>query len=78
MFNAATNLRQTNYTETVCNCLPACTSVQYDAQLSQTLFDWKERFKWLDFMPYKNKYALVLGIIVINPNDFFLVPDYLT
>uniref|UniRef100_A0A182QS19 Pickpocket n=1 Tax=Anopheles farauti TaxID=69004 RepID=A0A182QS19_9DIPT len=27
-----------------CNCLPACTSVQYDAEISQADFDWKSLF----------------------------------
>lgn len=67
MYKAAMNLGQTNYTETVCNCLPACTSIQYDALLSQTPFDWKKKFEWLGFMPYQNKYVMVLLIIIKNP-----------
>lgn len=27
-----------------CNCLPACTSITYDAEISQAEFDWKEMF----------------------------------
>lgn len=25
-----------------CNCLPACTSITYDAEISQAPFDWNE------------------------------------
>lgn len=32
-----------------CNCLPACTSVTYDAEISQASFDWKSLF-----IAYKN------------------------
>lgn len=34
---------------TKCNCLPACTSIQYDAEMSQATFNWKDLFK-----AYKN------------------------
>lgn len=27
-----------------CDCLPACTSVQYDAEISQADFNWKDLF----------------------------------
>lgn len=27
-----------------CNCLPACTSITYDAEISQARFDWKQLF----------------------------------
>lgn len=33
--------------ESECNCLPACTSIRYDAEISQAPFDWnrlKEAF----------------------------------
>lgn len=29
---------------TKCDCLPACTSIQYDAEISQATFDWKSLF----------------------------------
>lgn len=29
---------------TECDCLPACTSIQYDAELSQADFDWARLF----------------------------------
>lgn len=32
-----------------CDCLPACTSVQYDAEISQADFNWKNLF-----MAYKS------------------------
>lgn len=35
--------------ETNCNCLPACTSISYEAELSQADFNWQELFK-----AYKN------------------------
>lgn len=35
--------------ETTCNCLPACTSIVYDAEISQADFDWKNLF-----IAYKN------------------------
>lgn len=28
-----------------CNCLPACTSITYDAEISQAKFDWIGLFK---------------------------------
>ncbi|XP_062558313.1 pickpocket protein 28-like [Armigeres subalbatus] len=34
--------QQTNF-RAECNCLPACTSIQYDAEITQTDFDW---LKW--------------------------------
>ena len=30
--------------KTQCNCLPACTSIQYDAEMSQADFDWISLF----------------------------------
>lgn len=27
-----------------CNCLPSCTSIAYDAEISQAKFDWKALF----------------------------------
>lgn len=32
-----------------CNCLPACTSITYDAEISQAKFDWVSLFN-----AYKN------------------------
>lgn len=32
-----------------CNCLPSCTSITYDAEISQARFDWVSLFK-----AYKN------------------------
>lgn len=32
-----------------CNCLPACTSITYDAEISQAKFDWRSLFN-----AYKN------------------------
>lgn len=34
---------------THCNCLPSCTSINYDAEISQADFDWKKVF-----MAYNN------------------------
>lgn len=37
-----------NYTQKntgKCNCLPACTSLNYNAETSQADFNWKELFK---------------------------------
>ena len=28
-----------------CDCLPSCTSIQYDAEISQADYDWKEVFQ---------------------------------
>lgn len=33
--------------ETGCNCLPACTSIAYDAEISQAKFDWVSLFNAL-------------------------------
>lgn len=35
--------------QTECNCLPACTSITYDAEISQADFDWESLF-----LAYKN------------------------
>lgn len=31
--------------ETKCNCLPLCTSITYDAEISQARFNWEDLFK---------------------------------
>lgn len=32
-----------------CNCLPACTSLSYDAEISQATYEWKNYFRALNF-----------------------------
>ncbi|XP_055708837.1 pickpocket protein 28-like [Phlebotomus papatasi] len=39
---------QNNYTNSDCNCLPACTSIAYDAEISQTDMDWDKLFEALE------------------------------
>ena len=35
--------RSTNFTTSIeCNCLPACTSLTYDTEISQALFEFNE------------------------------------
>lgn len=34
-----------------CNCLPSCTSIAYDAEISQAKFDWKSTFIALESPP---------------------------
>lgn len=34
-----------------CNCLPSCTSIAYDAEISQAKFDWKATFRALESAP---------------------------
>lgn len=31
-----------------CNCLPSCTSISYDAEISQAAYDWKHVLKGLN------------------------------
>lgn len=31
--------------ETKCNCLPLCTSITYDAEISQATFNWQDLFR---------------------------------
>ena len=31
-----------------CDCLPSCTSIQYDAEVSQADFNWIDAFKSID------------------------------
>uniref|UniRef100_A0A1B0DLX5 Uncharacterized protein n=1 Tax=Phlebotomus papatasi TaxID=29031 RepID=A0A1B0DLX5_PHLPP len=40
---------QNNYTNSDCNCLPTCTSIAYDAEISQTDMDWDKLFESLEF-----------------------------
>lgn len=39
-----------------CNCLPDCTSITYDAEMTQTRFSWKEIYK-----AHKKPMAKILG-----------------
>lgn len=32
-----------------CNCLPACTSISYDSEISQATYEWKKYFGALNF-----------------------------
>lgn len=34
-----------------CNCLPSCTSISYDAEISQATFDWVHTLAGLDIPP---------------------------
>lgn len=32
-----------------CNCLPACTSISYDSEISQAKYEWERYFHALNF-----------------------------
>lgn len=32
-----------------CNCLPACTSISYDSEISQATYEWKNYFQAINF-----------------------------
>lgn len=40
----AEDLTNTASARTKCNCLPSCTSITYDAEISQAKFDWENLF----------------------------------
>lgn len=45
--------------QTDCNCLPACSSISYNAEVSHTPFNWKERYNSLKYSAEKsNGYIL--------------------
>lgn len=46
-----------------CDCLPSCTSLDYEVQLSQTKWDWKEAFN-------------VFARTKLAPDDFSKLPKY--
>ena len=38
--------------ETQCNCLPACTTIAYDAEISQAEYDFKSQFRAFMYNEY--------------------------
>lgn len=34
-----------------CNCLPACTSIRYEAEISQAPFDWQKLYSSFNVTP---------------------------
>ena len=37
------SMKKSETLENTCDCLPACTSLQYDAEVSQVDFNWRKR-----------------------------------
>ncbi|XP_055528659.1 pickpocket protein 28-like [Wyeomyia smithii] len=56
-----------------CDCLPACTSVQYDAEISQADFDWKNLFR--SFKQPINEYP---GIQLARLKIYFKEAQFIT
>lgn len=42
--NDSNTLREANEVASRCRCLPACTSIEYEAETSQADYDWKAVF----------------------------------
>lgn len=38
--------------KTKCNCLPACTTIAYDAEISQAEYDFRSQFKAYGYLNY--------------------------
>lgn len=58
---------------TECNCLPACTSITYDAEISQARFNWEDLFK-----AYKNPIDEFPGIQFARLSIFFKEAQFIT
>ena len=56
-----------------CNCLPACTSIQYEAELSQNSFEW-EKFA----MATKLNFSVGEGCQFSVLSVFFKEPQFMT
>ncbi|KAF5300625.1 hypothetical protein FQA39_LY11086 [Lamprigera yunnana] len=78
--------------KTICNCLPSCTSLEYDLELTETQWDWKETYKILKRIGYlsnstsfENAHLSRLGIffkelqfLSIERNELYGVTDFLS
>lgn len=58
---------------TECNCLPACTSITYDAEISQARYNWEDLFK-----AYKNPIDEFPGIQFARLSIFFKENQFIT
>ncbi|XP_063709864.1 pickpocket protein 28 [Culicoides brevitarsis] len=58
---------------TQCNCLPACTSIQYDVETSQARFNWEDLFK-----AYKNPLDEFPSIQFARLSIFFKEAQFIT
>ncbi|KAL1402838.1 hypothetical protein pipiens_005902 [Culex pipiens pipiens] len=56
-----------------CDCLPACTSVQYDAEISQADFNWKNLF-----MAYKSPLDEFPGVQLSRLTIYFKEAQFIT
>ncbi|XP_058837402.1 pickpocket protein 28-like [Topomyia yanbarensis] len=56
-----------------CDCLPACTSVQYDAEISQADFDWKNLFR-----AYKSPLDEFPGLQLARLTIYFKESQFIT
>ncbi|GAB0099479.1 pickpocket protein 28 [Sergentomyia squamirostris] len=59
--------------QTQCNCLPACTSIAYDAEISQADFDWESLF-----IAYKNPLDEFPGVQLARLSIFFKETQFIT
>ncbi|XP_055629359.1 pickpocket protein 28-like [Toxorhynchites rutilus septentrionalis] len=56
-----------------CDCLPACTSVQYDAEISQADFNWKDLF-----LAYKSPLDEFPGVQLARLTVYFKESQFIT
>lgn len=66
-------LANTEYGKTHCNCLPSCTSITYDAEISQAKFDWVSLF-----IAYKNPLNEFPGMQPARLSIFFKEHQFIT
>ncbi|XP_026472958.1 pickpocket protein 28 isoform X2 [Ctenocephalides felis] len=58
---------------TECDCLPACTSIQYEAELSQADFDWARLF-----MAFKANFSEMPNVTMARVSIFFKEAQFIT
>lgn len=46
-----------------CNCLPACTSISYDSEISQARYEWQSYFRALNFSEHESSGLLTFNSI---------------
>lgn len=52
------DLKDVNSTERKCNCLPSCTSINYDVEISSAKFDSDKLFRALD-IPFIRRQTVI-------------------
>lgn len=65
--------RQTYLNEVNCNCLPACTSITYDVEITQAKLKLDDFYHALDLSnitkEHYKKYSYSVTIFITNPTD---------